>query len=45
MICENVYCDDILNQIASVQSAINGVFKATPGKTYEILYKRTDIRR
>ncbi|HHY04358.1 MAG TPA: metal-sensing transcriptional repressor [Thermoanaerobacterales bacterium] len=27
MICENVYCDDILNQIASVQSAINGVSK------------------
>ena len=25
MIEEEVYCDDVLNQIASVQSAINGV--------------------
>lgn len=27
MIAEGLYCDDILNQISSVQSAINGVAK------------------
>jgi len=27
MIEEGVYCDDVLNQIASIQSALNGVAK------------------
>ena len=27
MVKENVYCDDVLNQIASVEAALNGVRK------------------
>jgi hypothetical protein len=30
MIEEDAYCDDVLNQISSIQSALNGVAKGRP---------------